>query len=1481
MRRVLIIIVANIAFAQISAISNAQVITTNKVDYIPGERVIASGQGWEPFEIVDLNLKEDLSTHADVDSSYRCDVTGKFTNVIYEVSEHDLGVFFLLTATGRTSGNTATITFNDASGDYSIDFSAYNPEFYDRISYLPGMSLPSGNVTSPLGGTDHDKTVESLNPQNLGLGQIVAYEYFVRADAGGACFNDQITIGGEFLTETSNGSLFGFDGAVGVVAAFVDTNPLDIFNSDGGTQATVSGFSWNLVGNTIESSVDVMGMDPGDEITVEIWVVLQQSIEAGIGGNVKTRLGAAAISGTCETNKTTINTGNQEIPLLQVGDFHNSDVNVSISKTDQSDQVIIGDDIIYTLSIYNAGPSVANIVDITDILDTNTTYNIGSWSDNDITGSDWTFASDGNTLTLSSQYLNIGESVEITLTAKSNNDNNTPTSNTGGDACTGAEDVCNNVSISTISNENDVSDNSDSQATGILCQNIGISLGADPNISLGETMASLSYTSLVGSPDLYSIDFNAAAEAVGFLDVTNATLNSSPFYITVSGTAVAGIYDATIKVISYVNGCESTLSSFSITIDHASPPEGGLLFESCGNGSLITTITDSWNGAWIDYDNDGWEDVFVTDKNNQSANKLYRNNGDGIFVEIASPPLTTLKELTISSTWADINNDGLIDVFVVNATETKSTLYINNGEGNFTATTNSGIYEHPDYFHGASWADYDNDGFVDLLVTNFFETRFHHLYHNNGDETFTSVYNTPITTESHRSMTPVWTDYNHDGLVDVFIPNGNDEPNSLFKNIGNGQFSKVTSGAIVTDSYNAVGAAWGDYNNDGWMDLFVANASGQQNNMYKNNGNGTFTKIISSVVLDDFGNSHGVSWADVDNDGDLDLYVTNDVGAKYLYINDGEGNFTINIDEPLTTDFGTSFGHAWADYNKDGFLDAMVFTHDSETNQLFCNLGNENHWINIKLQGINSNYSAVGAQIRILVDGEWQVRQVSAQSGFGSQNSLRQHIGFGTATLIDSIEVTWPSGYVQYLTDVSADQFITIVENDASLVKGLAYNDTNGNCIKDPEEDIIANSTFILSPIDVTVVTNAYGEYEIRLPEGNYDFQLNNSNDYWEQLCSGSLAVGSNFNTEYAFDLGIKPKVEGHDLYISYGATAWKRGFTSQSEIQYGNAGTSDVYNVTITVTYPQETIVQSASTVWSSESNNNYTWIIDTMKAGSEFYIQMTDSVTLNSSIGQLLPVSVEISAAGTDLNPTNNLDFESIEIVGAIDPNDMLVSPKGAGREGFIDKDQILSYTIRFQNVGTYLASRAVILNKIPENMDLNSFKVLNSSHSYYYILDMKGNLKVTFNNINLLDSTSNEPESHGFFKYSIQLKSTLNGGEKIYNSALITFDYEDPLRTNELLNTVRFEGLDQPLKLIVYPNPAKEEINLVVHRGGINFRNNFEIERISIYSLDGSLHLNQAGNKEAPGYLDISSLRGGLYMVRVMDIENNVVIAKLLVD
>ena len=313
----------------VSAMAVGQTITTDKVDYFPGDKVLASGMGWGAYEVIDLRLKELIFNNlgdSGLMDVVTADASGSFSTEIYTIIEADRGSFFHLLATGITSQHQATITFNDAGGDYGIDFSAYDPAVYER--YLNGeVSAPIGRGNSPLLGTDHGSTVESLQPSNLGLGQIVAFEYFVRADAGGACADDTISIGGEWLTETTNGGAFGFDGNLKVIGAFVDTGA-DASLIDTGTSASVSSFTSNLVGNTIESTVEVSGMDPGDEIIVEVWLVLQSSIPQSVGGNVKTRLGDAAAIGSCEPGK--INTGNQEVPLLQVGDFFSADVDLSL-----------------------------------------------------------------------------------------------------------------------------------------------------------------------------------------------------------------------------------------------------------------------------------------------------------------------------------------------------------------------------------------------------------------------------------------------------------------------------------------------------------------------------------------------------------------------------------------------------------------------------------------------------------------------------------------------------------------------------------------------------------------------------------------------------------------------------------------------------------------------------------------------------------------------------------------------------------------------------------------------------------------------------------------------------------------------------------------------------------------------------------------------------------------------------------------------
>ena len=243
----------------------------------------------------------------------------------------------------------------------------------------------------------------------------------------------------------------------------------------------------------------------------------------------------------------------------------------------------------------------------------------------------------------------------------------------------------------------------------------------------------------------------------------------------------------------------------------------------------------------------------------------------------------------------------------------------------------------------------------------------------------------------------------------MFIPNGDDENNTLAHNNGDGTFDLVTTGPVVTDGGNSTGSCWGDYDKDGDMDLFVANASDENDFLYRNEGNGSFTRMANTPIVTSGGHSHGCSWVDVDNDADLDLYVSNDNGTKFLFIN-SNGTFASKPTEIITANFGKTFGHSWSDYDKDGDMDVFAVTHSNQPNYFFTNNGNSNKWINITLKGTNSNASAIGAELSIRANSEWQRMTVNAQNGIGGQNSLRQHFGLANATMVDSILVKWPSG---------------------------------------------------------------------------------------------------------------------------------------------------------------------------------------------------------------------------------------------------------------------------------------------------------------------------------------------------------------------------------------------------------------------------------------------------------------------------------------
>ena len=419
--------------------------------------------------------------------------------------------------------------------------------------------------------------------------------------------------------------------------------------------------------------------------------------------------------------------------------------------------------------------------------------------------------------------------------------------------------------------------------------------------------------------------------------------------------------------------------------------------------------------AWGDYDNDGDLDLYLV---NNGPNKLFRNDGGGTFVDVTSGPLGDAGG-GFGVAWGDYDNDGDLDLYVSNDGANK--LLRNDGGGTFVDAT-SGPLGNTGSGYCVAWGDYDNYGDLDLYIANELG-QANKLLRNEGVGTFVDATSGPLG-DTGRGIGVAWGDYDNDGDLDLYLANYG-QANKLFRNQGGGTFVDATTPPLGNTG-NGVSVAWGDYDNDGDLDLYLAN-NGQANKLFRNEGYGTFVDATSGP-LGDTGAGFGVAWGDYDNDGDLDLYLANYFGqANKLFRNDGGGTFVDATSGPLG-DTGDGSGVAWGDFDNDGDLD-LYLSNNGQANKLFRNdVANGNHWLQVKLAGTASNRAGIGARVKVVAGGITQIRELSGGSGYGSQDALVASFGLGTATL-DSLIVIWPTGVVQVLRPApAADQEILVSE---------------------------------------------------------------------------------------------------------------------------------------------------------------------------------------------------------------------------------------------------------------------------------------------------------------------------------------------------------------------------------------------------------------------------------------------------------------------
>ncbi len=447
--------------------------------------------------------------------------------------------------------------------------------------------------------------------------------------------------------------------------------------------------------------------------------------------------------------------------------------------------------------------------------------------------------------------------------------------------------------------------------------------------------------------------------------------------------------------------------------------------------------------SFADYDNDGWDDISIPASTTRDFQFL-RNTG-GQF-QVQELPISSGGVESRQVTWVDFDNDGDMDFFA-NSDEGQCWLYRNDGGGTFTNIIgSSGIAPEPKTYWGNSWGDIDNDGDLDLFLivrdNDFVDHNL--LYRNEGQGVFTDITaSAGLSLDAQFTQSAAFLDYDRDGHQDLFLANDKDElPNVLYRNRGDGTFMDVSIASGMDLFMDGMSATVGDYNNDGWLDIYVTNiyppvfpTSVLGNAFLRNNGDGTFSNIALSNGTRFDGFAWGAVFLDGENDLDLDLYVVSHLDgsdgkpSSAYYENNGDGIYTTPSTSGFANDVRASYGNAIGDIQNDGLPDIAVINIGDQPINLWENQSTaQNNWLKIKLEGTQSNRMGVGSFIKIGAGGQTLYRYTLCGEGFISQNSQTQFVGLGDAATVDYIEVTWLSGITDRFENIPPNQVITLVE---------------------------------------------------------------------------------------------------------------------------------------------------------------------------------------------------------------------------------------------------------------------------------------------------------------------------------------------------------------------------------------------------------------------------------------------------------------------